>query len=336
MRESAVHHATEPMSARSTACQLACGVLLWTVAAGTRAQQPESAEYRELVAQALDEYQRGNFSEAKVYFSQAHALSPSARTMRGLGLSAYEMRDYVDAIGWFERALEATVRPLTGTMREEATRLLDRSGTFVSRLRVYVSPDNAVIRIDSQPVQKDADGMVLLGPGTHELVAEAPDHEPLTRSVRTVSGERIRLDLALSPRETGEKTPELALADSEPQTEESAAQRVDDDGSSRAGPWIVIAASGTVAVTGAVLLAVALDAKDTVEHPTGDTPQYDQAADERVLPMSTAGIAALAIGGAGLIGGFVWLLTSAGEPERAANSPHFELTPSGVRVRGRF
>jgi hypothetical protein len=33
--------------------------------------------------------------------------SPSARTMRGLGTCSFELRNYVDAIQWFEQALSS-------------------------------------------------------------------------------------------------------------------------------------------------------------------------------------------------------------------------------------
>src|SRR4051794_16670861 len=80
---------------------LLCVVACLSRSAGARAQADgaaEASEYRELIEQALSEFKHKNWPEARVLFRRAHELSPNARTLRGMGVVSYEMRDYVHAV----------------------------------------------------------------------------------------------------------------------------------------------------------------------------------------------------------------------------------------------
>ena len=59
-----------------------------------------------LIGDAVAEYDAGHFQEARALFRQAHDKSPTARTLRGIGMCSFEMRDYVEAA----RALGASLR----------------------------------------------------------------------------------------------------------------------------------------------------------------------------------------------------------------------------------
>jgi len=331
----------------------------------TRAEVAEAqpatsdSEYRTLVEQALREYQLGNFSEARAFFARAHEIAPNARTLRGLGMSAYELRNYVEAIDHFRRALDSNERPLTPQMQREVTQLLTQARSFVSRLTLSVQPAHAELRIDTRTVRREPDGSVLLDPGTHELSIEAPDYETTTRTLRTDGSETLTLNVSLHRANQGRARPEpaetsgpvaLGLELSEPTlaqptppahesteaTEPTATGSTDSGTGSGAAPWILIGAGGAVAVAGGVLLAVALSNKRAVENPSGNAPAWSEysARNDSVYPLSLAGIAALGVGAAAAIGGLVWKVTADGTPERA--HAQLELTPSGVRVHGSF
>jgi len=55
---------------------------------------------------AVAEYEAGHYQEARALFRQAHEKSPTARTLRGIGMASFELRDYVEAT----RALTASLR----------------------------------------------------------------------------------------------------------------------------------------------------------------------------------------------------------------------------------
>jgi len=75
------------------------------------AQDDADAEYMEIVGEALQEFDAGAWVDARASFRHAHRLQPNARTFRGLGMVAYELREYVDAVRYLERAmLDARIR----------------------------------------------------------------------------------------------------------------------------------------------------------------------------------------------------------------------------------
>jgi len=349
-----------PVFAISTAtarmCQIVALVLSCAGAAlagsspiAAQAQGGES-EYQGLIQKGLHEYELGNFHEARAFFLRAHALSPNARTLRGLGMSAYELRNYVEAIEYFQKALHTNERALTPQMRTEVSQLLSQARSFVTRLALTVQPETARLRIDTREVVRDTDGSLLMDPGTHQLVVEAPDYEPVTRSIRTDGGETLSLTIDL--RSTREPPPaeaqpvelEPAQAPAAPLAPEPAAlvpaaSAPAEAESSSVAPWIVVGVSGAVAIGGAVLLAVALSNKHAVENPGGGGDMGPRYADYRgkedsVLPLSAAGIAALSLGLAGVTAGFIWKVSSErGDEQRSAR---LSITPRGLELRGRF
>jgi hypothetical protein len=306
------------------------------------AQKKVGDEYQNLVQQGLREYSLGNFSEAKSFFAQAHALSPNARTLRGLGMASYELRSYVEAAGYFEEALASNERPLTAAMRQEITNLLQQSRSFVSHLHITVVPATAELRLDTRPVTRGPSGDVLIDPGNHELIAEAPEYESITRTIHTDGNEQLSINFNLKstkPEPSAQVEPAAPPARIERNVPESAPE---DSSSSTAGPWIVIGSSVAVAATGGILLGLALKDRDAVEHPDttpGLGPSWSPALNSslnRVAPLSTAGIIALSAGGAGLIAGIIWLAASGGGTERPSQSARLEPFPGGLQVKGRW
>ena len=299
-------------------------------------KRSDNAEYQRLVQQALHEYELGNFAEAKAFFAQAHALAPNARTLRGLGMSAYELRYYVEAIGYFESALNSTERPLTVTMRGEVSQLLRQARGFVAKVRVSLDPASAELRIDTRPVEKDAAGYILLDPGSHDLVAQAPDYEQATRTIRTDGGEELTINLVLQRHE--EPKPSGVAEATAPAAPPQAVKPVPQSSSS-VGPWVLIATSSAVAVAGGVMLAVMVSKKNFVEHPKG-TALYDEggyrAAEKLVLPLSIGGFAALGVGVAGLIAGVAWKVSSSGTDDEDSSQARIDIGPGQVAFHGHF
>jgi hypothetical protein len=187
------------------ACALSFGGA-FTAASPAQAQRAEqgkgneSAEYRQLVQQALDEFSRGNWDEAAGLFAQAHKLSPSARTLRGMGLAAFEGRRYVDALQNLRAALDSTVNPLTAQQRAEVTETLSRAEHYVATLELTADPSDAEVRVNGNVVpEQDGKRALMVDPGEVEVRATAPGYEPEVQQVRLVSGARQQVALRLSP-----------------------------------------------------------------------------------------------------------------------------------------
>jgi PEGA domain len=153
--------------------------------------------YRELVRKALQEYTLGHWTEARVFFADAHAIWPNARTFRGLGMTCYEARSYVEAIHFLDEALASQVQPLTPKLAQEARGILDQARRFVSTLDLTVEPSDAEINIDDRPLVRGQNGAVLLDPGEHDLRVQAKGFHPLQRTVVADAGEPVHLLLSL-------------------------------------------------------------------------------------------------------------------------------------------
>src|SRR6185312_15422136 len=84
---------------RWIAIQIIAALGLLLAAAENAAAQAHAAndEYAKTIENAVLEFDSGNWPEARVLFEQAHALRPSARTLRGMGKVSFELKEYVRA-----------------------------------------------------------------------------------------------------------------------------------------------------------------------------------------------------------------------------------------------
>jgi tetratricopeptide (TPR) repeat protein len=150
-----------------------------------RAADPsaEPAAYRGVVREALAEYTAKNFPEARALFAEAHRLYPNARTLRGLGMTAFELRSYRESIAYLNEALASSVKPLDAALRAETERLLTRAERFVGKLNLAVNPASAEVLLDGNPVKNVEGTPLLLEVGEHSLEFRAEGYAPETRSL---------------------------------------------------------------------------------------------------------------------------------------------------------
>src|SRR5262249_7114724 len=122
-----------------------------------------------LVDQALSESAAGRWEEARAAFRKAHALYPNARTLRGIGMVSYEIRDYVDAVRELELALAQPRRALDDTQRREASALIEQARALIARYTTAGLSAATSIAIDGRPAQLEANGVILLAIGEHRI-----------------------------------------------------------------------------------------------------------------------------------------------------------------------
>src|SRR5215510_11512113 len=80
--------------------------------------QAQSSEFDSLIGEAVREFAAENFVEARSLFERAHALEPNARTLRALGLCAFELKQYTQAASELDAALKDLRKPLTPELTE--------------------------------------------------------------------------------------------------------------------------------------------------------------------------------------------------------------------------
>jgi hypothetical protein len=241
---------------------------LWLAAStAPAAAADDPPEYTAAISEAVSEYQAGNFPESRALFERANALLPNARTLRGLGMVEFELRNYPACVDYLERSLISSAKPLDGDLRTETQRLLQRARGFVGRFAIALDPSAATISVDGEEVALDASGTLVLAVGDHVLDARAPGHVPDHRKLRVTGGENVQLRVvlplqaAVAPVAATPVAPEPAHADGDNDTVFSS-------------PWFWVAV-GAVAIGAGVGvgLAVAHGGSHPARNYGGDTDQ---------------------------------------------------------------
>jgi hypothetical protein len=154
-----------------------------------------------LIGDAVAEYDAGRYEEARALFRLAHEKSPTARTLRGIGMASFEMRDYVEATRALTASLRDQRRPLTADQRKHAQGLLARAETFVGQFMLRLSPASASVFVDGRPAVLEADGSLLLSLGRHEISVRCTACTPNEKQVLVdvIGGEKKPLEVSLAP-----------------------------------------------------------------------------------------------------------------------------------------
>lgn len=155
--------------------------------------------YDEAVSQALSELEANNYPEAREEFRRAHALFPNARTLRGLGMVEFELRNYGECVQLLQLALASDVRPLDDKLRADTESLLVRARRYLGEVHVETDPLSATVIVDGTHMELREGGSILLEVGEHTLEVRAPGHAPEKRLVQVKGGERTQLQVVLDP-----------------------------------------------------------------------------------------------------------------------------------------
>jgi len=177
-----------------------CLALLSSPVVGVADAQPVDPAYQSVIAEAVGEFGAGHWAEARALFKRAHKMSPNARTLRGMGMCAYELRMYVPALRELQGALQERRRPLSGDQRTQVGALIGHAANFVGRYRVSVTPADASVTLDGKPAQFDPGNLLFLELGEHAIVATKGGYESATQKVRVEGAENSELHIELMPK----------------------------------------------------------------------------------------------------------------------------------------
>ena len=292
----------------------AVGALLvgW-VQAARAAERPEvnaDTPTVQLIADAVTEYDAGRYDEARALFRLAHQKAPTARTLRGIGMASFELRDYVEATRSLTGALREERRPLTDEQRRQVEVLLARAETFVGHFSLQVRPASAELLVDRQPAAREPDGSLLLGFGHHLIAARCAGCVPAEKliEVDVTGGERREIAIVLA-----ETAPAATSAvNLSPQTGAGASASLVDQPTATSGaatPWwwaggAVVGAVGATA--GALWWADRGRELDTCRMAGSRCQNESTVADERDVAIGvTVGLGAAAIT-SGIVAALLW------------------------------
>lgn len=154
-------------------------------------------DYQESIDEGVREFDAGNFVEARALFEQAHALQPNARTLRGLGFCAYELKRYVQATEELSAALTDPRNALTPELAATVHDSLDKARRFVGDLVLTTSPEDSRVVIDG--VERSG-RRYALDAGEHRVVASAEGYQSRDLNVTITGMHTARAELVLLPR----------------------------------------------------------------------------------------------------------------------------------------
>lgn len=194
-------------------------LLLLPLRAAAQPSADVQAEYREIAARAVSEFEAEHFAEARRLFEQAHKLWPSARTLRTLGMTAFDLERYPQALAELQAALDDPRRPLVGDQRAKVEALLERTRDHLGSFSLTLSPATAELAIDGVARAHSAGQKLALRVGEHTLLVQAPGYRPVqqTLNVRARQDEPLRIELEPEP-------PPPAAQQSAPKLPEAPAQ----------------------------------------------------------------------------------------------------------------
>ena len=305
-----------------------CAGVLALSPRGTRAQDgADDAVYKDLIEQALSEFKHKNWQEARVLFMRAHERNPNARTLRGMGVVSYEMRDYVNAAANLKAALDDQRQPLTDAQRKECEGLLTRAHTYVGVFALKLEPQDAHVLLDGASASRDAEGRLLVPFGEHVVSASAPGRQASSARLNVQGGERGEIALVLPPEGAAPVAALVAPAASpaaagapSPGAASSTAKTAAPDGFGGHGlkyTWVALGASALFGGTAGLMWSLGQkeldkldercrDSADSADACTRENTSTDQVKLYQNLTNASIGISAAALVAAAVLMGVEW------------------------------
>lgn len=286
------------------------------------------ADYRDVVARAVVEFDAGRFAEARAFFLRAHEMWPSARTYRVLGMTSFELKHYVLALHELRLALTDMRRPLGEEQQVEVRGLINQARGFVGRYSVTVLPAAAAVLVDGERMTRDLDDTLVLELGSHDLIVRAQGYGEIRRRLFVQGAEEQALTIELAPLPQASAAALDAHAPAQATSAQRSRGRRSGTSSAALWPWTL---AGAV-VTGGVALTAFL----ITDAAAKCAPRCTNGEASSIHTGDTITVLSAAVAGALLVTSAVALLYPSGEKEAAAGHVRFGLGPSGMDARVRF
>lgn len=303
---------------------------------GAAPRSGEDASEQTLRA-ALEAYERGDLELANTLLERVHIEQPSARTLRGLGIVAFQQGRYADALVLLEQSLIHPDKPLDAELRANVQQLIALSRTHLGELTLRVTPDDAQLFVDGRATVYASGMRLTVAVGAHELSLRREGYEPKNLSIAIAAAGELSLDVVLSKAQPTVATRPAA------HTPSDAARVGADAGSSsqqllptsakrtRVLLWSGYAASAlaVLAFGGAIAAAaVAGHRVGQIEAACGDLPggqcttaDVERRENEKNLPrLGRIATSGLIVGGAAVAAGTTLLVLAYRSPSRAGTA----------------
>ena len=306
-----------------------------TIETGLGADGTDDPAYRKTIKEGLAEFAALHFEEARSLFRRAHEINPNARTFRSIGMTSFELRDYVAAVRNLSAALNDSRKPLSLEQRKSAQDLLERSRRLVDVYSLTVLPRNARVLIDGRAPELDADGTLLLSVGRHNLEVSAPGMVMRSLPINARGGDRKELSVTLERAFVAN----AQLTDDARMQQEIQAKPTRKVGSNRAATaWLLASGgAGLLAIGAGVYWAMQESQLQSCLHPA-DSTYGCRTKSALTIERNVALGATLGVGAAALTMGIIGVLSWHSVPPAAKKVSTLDCTvsPFGVTCGGLF
>jgi len=302
--------------------------------------QEADSQYQTTVAQAVHEFSLSNWAEARALFRRAHALSPSARTFRGMGMAAFELKLYVDAQRELTAALQDTQRPLTDEQRTQVASLIEQARAFVGRYQVILEPATARPMVDGQEALFDPGNVLLLSLGDHVISARAEGYQEARVPLRVEGGESLALKIQLAPVGVAPTAVPALVPAAAPVAAPASAPaqpaRQQDSGAMSTAAWVLLVSGAAIGGGAAIFWIVGGNQYSDLEKSCGVSGCSDaEVAASGVETSDLLTTVGLGLAGATLAASVVCFVLAGGDDGESA-SASLRIGPTGVNLRGSF
>lgn len=161
-------------------------------------------------------YKEAKYSEALAEFERAYEIAPHPLVLYNIAGCHRELSHYAEAVKAYGQFLEEGKGQVPAARLTAAQTELDGILARIARVTVTVSPDGATLLVDGTPIGTLIDMPLILSPGEHKLIAQAPGKKDAVRAVKVASGDELTVELHLDELPAPTVRPELVGQGSAP------------------------------------------------------------------------------------------------------------------------
>lgn len=143
-------------------------------------------------------YKEAKYSEALAEFQRAYEIAPHPLVLYNIAGCHRELSQYSEAVKAYTLFLAEGKGQVPAARLTAAQTELDSILARIARVTVTVTPDGATLLVDGAPIGTLVEMPLILSPGEHLLVAQAPGRKDTERRVRVASGDELTVDLNLA------------------------------------------------------------------------------------------------------------------------------------------
>lgn len=296
-------------------------------------------EAKDRFKRGLALYKEGSLDAALVEFSRAYDLSPSWKILYNIAVVHRDQRNYVEALGAFERFLAGGGKQIDAAKKKEVDAEIEQLRKFVGKLAIAVNVAGAEVRVDDQLVGKaPLAGPIAVNAGKRRVSATAEGRTAASDLVTVAGGDEVKVTLSLAEPPKAEP---VVVAPAAPPPQEPARAPEPPPSRMTTLSYVGFGAAGALAIGAGVTGFMAQRASKDLSNMefVGATPSpevEDQRSKVKRLALTTDVLAGAALATFGVTLYLTLSRTPTREQAPAAAQLHLSIAPGSLGLGGTF